>query len=189
MQFDQGCDRAPARRRRNHGGDHFPSCDRSRSHARQREYPCRGSRTEESLPAREPGGPREAGVEQLVRLRRQQLQPRPGSGGLMRVYLEGVGLVGPGLSGWEPTRALLAGNVRYQPGPTAVAASELLPATERRRAGMPVKLALAAGHEALAAAARDAAKTATVFSSSSGDCDNVHHMLEALSTPERQISP
>ena len=107
----------------------------------------------------------------------------------MRVFLEGVGLVGPGLDGWVASRALLAGNVRYQPGPTAVAASELLPATERRRAGMPVKLALAAGHEALAAAARDAAKTATVFSSSSGDCDNVHHMLEALSTPERQISP
>ncbi len=107
----------------------------------------------------------------------------------MRVYLEGVGLVGPGLGGWEASRALLAGNVPYQPGPTAVAASELLPAAERRRAGMPVKLALAAGREALVAATRDAAKTATVFASSSGDCDNVHHMLEALATPARQISP
>jgi hypothetical protein len=54
---------------------------------------------------------------------------------------------------------------------------------------MPVKLALAAGREALVAAARDAAKTATVFASSSGDCDNVHHMLEALATPAREISP
>ncbi len=107
----------------------------------------------------------------------------------MRVFLEGVGLVGPGLGGWEDSRAVLAGNAPYQPGPTAVAASELLPAAERRRAGMPVKLALAAGREALVAAARDAGKTATVFASSSGDCDNVHHMLEALATPARQISP
>ncbi len=107
----------------------------------------------------------------------------------MRVFVEGVGLCGPGLGGWDASRALLAGNAPYQSGPTAVTASELLPAAERRRAGMSVKLALAAGREALAAAARDAANTATVFASSSGDCDNVHHMLEALSTPARQISP
>ena len=107
----------------------------------------------------------------------------------MRVFVEGVGLCGPGLGGWEASRALLAGNAPFQSGPTVVTASELLPAAERRRAGMPVKLSLAAGGEALAAAARDAAKTATVFASSSGDCDNVHHMLEALATPARQISP
>lgn len=107
----------------------------------------------------------------------------------MRVFVEGVGLCGPGLGGWDASRALLAGNAPYQSGPTAVTASELLPAAERRRAGMSVKLALAAGCEAIAAAARDAANTATVFASSSGDCDNVHHMLEALSTPARQISP
>ncbi|HET9404342.1 MAG TPA: beta-ketoacyl synthase chain length factor [Burkholderiales bacterium] len=107
----------------------------------------------------------------------------------MRAYVEGVGLCGPGLGGWEASRALLAGDAPYQPGPTAVTASELLPAAERRRVGMPVKLALAAGREALAAAARDAAGMATVFASSSGDCDNVHHMLEALAAPERQISP
>ena len=107
----------------------------------------------------------------------------------MRVFVEGVGLCGPGLAGWEASRALLAGNAPYQFGPTAVTASELLPAAERRRAGMPVKLALAVGLEALAAAARDAAQTATVFASAEGDCDNVHHMLEALATPARQISP
>lgn len=107
----------------------------------------------------------------------------------MRVYVEGVGLAGPGLGGWQASRAVLSGAVPYQPAPTAVAASELLPAAERRRIGRPVKLALAAGHEALVTADRDAANTATVFASSSGDCDNVHHILEALATPDRQISP
>ena len=108
---------------------------------------------------------------------------------MMRAFVEGVGLVGPGLRGWAQCRSVLAGNEPYHPAPTAVAASELLPAAERRRTGMPVKLALAAGLEAFAGAARDAAGVATVFASSGGDCDNVHLVCEALAAPERQVSP
>ena len=107
----------------------------------------------------------------------------------MLAFVEGVGLVGPGLRGWQASRAILAGKQAYCSAPTTVAASELLPAAERRRAGMPVKLALAAGQEAFAIAGRDTAATPTVFASSSGDCDNVHHILEALAATERQVSP
>jgi len=107
----------------------------------------------------------------------------------MLAFVEGVGLAGPGLRGWQGSRAIFAGKQAYSREPTAVAASELLPAAERRRAGVPVKLALAAGQEALVMAGADAAATATVFASSSGDCDNLHYILEALATPERQISP
>lgn len=107
----------------------------------------------------------------------------------MRAFVEGVGLVGPGLDGWQASRALLAGEQAYRSAPTAVGASTLLPAAERRRAGVPVKLALAAGLEAIQGAGRDAASLATVFASSSGDCDNVHAMCESLATPERQVSP
>jgi len=107
----------------------------------------------------------------------------------MLAFVEGLGLVGPGLRGWQASRAMLAGKQAYCSAPTAVAASDLLPAAERRRTGLPVKLALAAGQEAFASAGRDAAATATVFTSSSGDGDNVHQLCEALATPERQISP
>lgn len=107
----------------------------------------------------------------------------------MRVFVEGVGLVGPGLDGWKASRAMLAGGQAYRPAATSVAASMLLPAAERRRAGMTVKLALAAGLEAIEAAARDAATLATVFTSSSGDCDNVHAMCESLAGPEQHVSP
>lgn len=107
----------------------------------------------------------------------------------MRVYAEGVGLVGPGLCGWLASRAALAGSGAYRHAPTTAAASEMLPPAERRRVGAPVRLALAAGHEAIAATGRDAALMATVFASSSGDCDNVHHILEALASMERQVSP
>ncbi len=107
----------------------------------------------------------------------------------MRAFVEGVGLVGPGLGSWRAGRAVLAGAEAYRSAPTTVAASQLLPAVERRRAGMPVRLALAAGLEAIEAAGRDAAALPTVFTSSSGDCDNVHAMCESLATPERQVSP
>ena len=107
----------------------------------------------------------------------------------MRVFLEGVGLLGPGLNGWQASRPLLAGDAAYAPMPTVVTASELLPAAERRRTGLPVKLALAAGHAAFVHAGRDAATTATVFTSSSGDGDNLHHICATLASPEREISP
>ncbi|HYH40484.1 MAG TPA: beta-ketoacyl synthase chain length factor [Burkholderiales bacterium] len=107
----------------------------------------------------------------------------------MRVYVEGVGLVGPGLHGWEGSRAVLAGTEAYVYAPTVIAASELLPAAERRRTGAPVKLALAAGSEAFSNAARDAATTATVFTSSGGDGENVHQMCETLASEEREVSP
>ena len=108
---------------------------------------------------------------------------------MMRAFVEGIGLVGPGLNGWQASRPALAGEQPYQAAPTAVAASPLLPAVERRRAGMPVRLALAAGIEAIENSGLDAAALPTVFASSGGDCDNVHAICESLAAPERQVSP
>ena len=107
----------------------------------------------------------------------------------MRGWVEGVGLLGPGLSGWDAARAVLAGGMPYAPAAPAVPASELLPAAERRRTGMPVKLALAVGREAFVHAGRDAATTATVFTASCGDGQNLHDMCESLASPEREVSP
>lgn len=107
----------------------------------------------------------------------------------MRAYVEGIGLLGPGLRGWQESRALLAGERPYERAPTAIPPSELLPPAERRRAGVPVKLALAAGSQAFAAAGRDAAATATVFTSSSADGQIVHELCAALAAPEREMSP
>ncbi len=107
----------------------------------------------------------------------------------MRVFVEGVGLLGPGLDGWQASRALLAGTAAYAATPTVVTASDLLPAAERRRTGLPVKLALAAGCAAFIHAGRDAATTATVFTSSSGDGETLHQICATLASPEREISP
>ncbi|MDB5864517.1 MAG: hypothetical protein JWO70_2323 [Betaproteobacteria bacterium] len=107
----------------------------------------------------------------------------------MRLWLEGVGIAGPGLCGWHATRTVLLGEADYVHAPTVLTASSLLPAAERRRIGVPVKLALAVGCEAFAGAARDPASTATVFTSSGGDGENVHQICETLASAEREVSP
>jgi hypothetical protein len=107
----------------------------------------------------------------------------------MRVFVEGVGLRGPGLDGWEAGAAVLAGAERYQAAPLVVPPAALLPANERRRAVPTVKLALAVGVEALANAGRDPVEIATVFTSSSADGETINEILMALATVEREISP
>ena len=107
----------------------------------------------------------------------------------MRVFVEGVGLLAPGLNGWQASRQLLAGGVDYVDMPIVITPEESLPAAERRRIGLPVKLALAAGRAAFIDAERDAATTATVFASSAGDGENIHHICSTLASPQREISP
>src|SRR5581483_4612177 len=107
----------------------------------------------------------------------------------MRAYVEGIAVLGPGLPGWEASRAVLAGTAPYRPGAAVVPPSELLPPAERRRTGLPVKLALAVGREAFLNAGRDAATTPTVFTASCGDGQNLHDMCESLASPEREVSP
>ena len=107
----------------------------------------------------------------------------------MRVFVEGVGLLGPGLQGWEAARCVLAGEEPFRSASTVIGPSELLPPAERRRTPVPVKLALAVGQEAFRNAARDAASTATVFTSSSGEGETLHQMCEALASAEPEVSP
>jgi hypothetical protein len=101
----------------------------------------------------------------------------------------GVGLVGPGLPGWADSRAIVAGASPHASTATVVPTPEALPATERRRAGKTVKLALAAGLAACADAGLEARALAAVFTSSTGDGDNQHAICEVLASDDRDISP
>ena len=103
--------------------------------------------------------------------------------------VRGIGLVGPGLHGWDASRDVLAGVAAFVPAATAVPAAEALPATERRRAGVAVKLALAAGLEAARAARCEPGECAAVFASSGGETENCHAICEALASEDRLISP
>jgi hypothetical protein len=106
-----------------------------------------------------------------------------------RVYVEGVGLWGPGLEGWRASRPVLAGRADYVASPAAAPQPALLPPNERRRAVETVKLALAAGAEAFAEAGRDPSATATVLTSSGGDGGTIDQIMTVLASPERALSP
>ncbi|MCW7536442.1 beta-ketoacyl synthase chain length factor [Aquabacterium sp. A7-Y] len=107
----------------------------------------------------------------------------------LTVSLLGVGLLGPGLPGWAEARAVLAGQASCQAQPTVVPAPQRLPAAERRRAGLAIKLALAVAESACADAAIAPQALSTVFTSSSGDGSNCHALCEALAGEDRLISP
>lgn len=107
----------------------------------------------------------------------------------MKVFVEGVSLLGPGLNGWMASSDVLTGKTPYVSAAIAIPVSDLLPSTERRRIGVPVKLALALGAEAMAHAQRNAADVLTVFASSSGDGDNMHHIFTTLAANSREVSP
>jgi hypothetical protein len=104
-------------------------------------------------------------------------------------WIEGIGLLGPGFNSWPQAANVLRGNESYQAARTQLPVVTLLPAAERRRAVPTVKLTLAAGAEAIAQSARSAASLATVFSSSSGDGQNIHAICETLASSERELSP
>jgi hypothetical protein len=107
----------------------------------------------------------------------------------LQVHVEGIGLYGPGLTGWSDARAVLTASTPLAIAPVKLPAPEALPPAERRRVGLALKLAMAAGFEAVKQAQADAAALPAVFSSTGGDCDNCHLILEGLASADRTVSP
>lgn len=107
----------------------------------------------------------------------------------LTAYIEGIGLLGPGLKDWSNSQAILAGKQPYHSQKTILPSPTLLASAERRRSGAVVKLTLATGLEAITAAGLDAATLPSVFSASGGDGDNCHAICDTLASDDRQISP
>ncbi len=110
------------------------------------------------------------------------------------VFVNGIGLFGPGLPDWPQGREVLAGRAPYQPVVAPPPPAELLPATERRRATPSTRVALAVAQQALRAAAAagatiDPHALPTVFATSSGNPDILHDLCEMLAAGDTQISP
>ncbi len=103
--------------------------------------------------------------------------------------VDGIGLLGPGLSDWSAACAVLNAAAPYAPRNTVLPTPDSLPPAERRRTGRIVKLALAVGLEATSRAAVHPSHLPTVFTSSGGDGQNCHEICEALASSDRQLSP
>ncbi|MCC2643326.1 MAG: uncharacterized protein K0S45_3739 [Nitrospira sp.] len=107
----------------------------------------------------------------------------------MQVYLQSVGITGPGLDGWAASRPILAGLAEHRMAPTSNTIPDILSAAERRRSSPAVRLALLAAQEALRAGNVRSEEMATVFASSDGDGDITQQICEALAGQAREVSP
>lgn len=107
----------------------------------------------------------------------------------LRVHIDGLGLFGPGMNGWAHARDVLCAKAPLQPAAPVLPVPDALPPAERRRVGLALKLSMAAGFEAVRQAGVDPGALAAVFSSTGGDCDNCHLILETLASAQRAVSP
>jgi hypothetical protein len=109
--------------------------------------------------------------------------------GPLAAFVDGIGVLGPGLTDWPAAARVLRGEAAWHGAATVLPTPECLPAAERRRTGAPVRLALAVGLEATSGAGADPATLPAVFASSGGDGVNCHEICQVLASHERQLSP
>ena len=108
---------------------------------------------------------------------------------MLTAYLQGVGLIGPGLPDWRTGAPAIAGGEPYTPQPTVIPVPEGLPPAERRRTGATVKLAVSVAQQAVTDAGIDPEGLPAVFSSSGGDGLICHEICQTLASADRQVSP
>jgi 3-oxoacyl-(acyl-carrier-protein) synthase len=104
-------------------------------------------------------------------------------------YVDGIGVLGPGLNNWAHAVEVLCGRQPYHSAPTVLPIPAMLPPAERRRTGRVVKLALGVALEATTSAGVDSAQIPSVFSASGGDGHICHEICQALALPAREVSP
>lgn len=107
----------------------------------------------------------------------------------MDVTIRGIGLLAPGLAGWEASRAVLAGHHPFQPDEVPEPEAAILRPNERRRSSDCVRWAVHVAQEAIAQSGLDPREVPTVFASSGGEMAVFDQLCRTLATPERMVSP
>lgn len=108
---------------------------------------------------------------------------------MITLYLEGIGLVAPGIGDWQKGSAILNGSCPYRVQDIAPFRSNLLPANERRRTTRVIKLILQVTEEMITSFGIEETRVTTVFASSEGDSEIIDQLCTALSLPGRPVSP
>jgi len=107
----------------------------------------------------------------------------------MRVAVQGIGLLAPGLEGWTESRQVLAGLRPYRRAPLPDPEAALLPPNERRRSSDCVRWAVQVAQEAMTQSGLAARDLSTVYASSGGETSTLDRLCRSLATPERVVSP
>jgi len=106
----------------------------------------------------------------------------------MRVYVEAVGVLAPGLQDWEGTKAVLDGARPFKAMPLAPVEPTSLAPAERRRSSPTVRLAIAAAEQAMQRTSLAPHAMAMVFSSCEAAGVITHQLCEVLAG-SREVSP
>jgi hypothetical protein len=107
----------------------------------------------------------------------------------MTVYVEGVGVMGPGLAGWTQAAAALSARSPYTPAELPRLTPEMLAPDVRRRTTRHIRLALVAAEEAVRHAAVDPALLPSVFASSEADSEITHDICHEVAKAAPEVSP
>ena len=107
----------------------------------------------------------------------------------MIVYLKGIAATGPGFENWPTLQSVFTKNASLNAGFLPRPQGVILPAVERRRASLTIKLATDVAQTAVKQSGMGPEDLAMVFASSNGDTNTIHQICEALATPERFVSP
>ena len=106
----------------------------------------------------------------------------------MRVSVEAVGVLAPGLPDWETLSEVLATRRAFVPSVLEVPAPDCLAPAERRRSSPTVRLAIAVAEQALQQTSLSPQDMAMVFSSYEAAGVITHQLCEALAG-SREVSP
>ena len=102
------------------------------------------------------------------------------------IDITGIGVWSEYFSNWDEFCSVLAGGPAQQVTPLK---PELIPAKERRRAPLSVKLAVEVMDQACRMSGIEPDKVATVFASAYGDMETTDYMCRTLDTAPRMVSP
>ncbi|CAG4883458.1 3-oxoacyl-(acyl-carrier-protein) synthase [Georgfuchsia toluolica] len=106
----------------------------------------------------------------------------------MRIFVEAVGVLAPGLKNWDSARPVLAGEQAFVAAPLELVTPACLPPAERRRSSANVRLAIATAEQALNRTPLAPQDMAMVFSSAEASGVITHQLCEVLAD-SREVSP
>jgi len=107
----------------------------------------------------------------------------------LRCTIRGIGAWGPGFSNWQELRDCLCGLRKPDASQGAGPKPQIIPANERRRAPLPVRLAVETSWQATQHAELDPENLTCVFSSGFGDIDITDYMCSTLNSDTKLLSP
>lgn len=106
----------------------------------------------------------------------------------MRVHVRSIGVLAPGLPGWEAARPVVLGERALETAPLTPPVPRCLPAAERRRSSVTARLAIAVAEQAIDASSIPAAEMEMVFAAAEGAGEITHQLCEVLAGT-REVSP